>query len=511
MVVGERPSPQRSRPSAGLLFCILCGLLLVAFNQTILTTALPSIAGDLEGIDRSGWLIAGFLLTSTASIPVYGALSDRHGRRGFFLTAVTVFTVASLAAAFAPTMDMLIALRLVQGVGGGGLLVLSQALLADAVPVEERPRYAGALGTVWAVASLTGPLLGGLFSEQLGWQWCFLFNVPLGIAVALIGHRVLPRGPAVLLAPARVDAGGIIALAVLTAGVVLLTAVDFSARDAHAQWVPLTVICVVALGLLLVIEPRVSAPILPPAVVRRRDFVLATVAAASSGGVAMFALIAYLPVYLQLARGLSATEAGLLSSPMICALLLVSWLGGRRAGATGRFRLLTVGGCLISGAALLVLGALPADAPVGALILATVLFGAGLGAITQLLLIVAQASAPQAMVGSATAATTYIRQVGAAAGIAGTGALMSRALLSDEQAITAVGAPLEQLAPDTVAGLDPALQAVVRLAYHEALSPQFLALAPFCLCAAICLLFLRRRSFHDRDRETVDDEGIRTP
>lgn len=500
----EAQIPRVAEPRRALLFCILFGLLLVAFNQTILTTALPAIAGDLEGIDRSGWLVAGFLLTSTASIPVYGALSDHHGRRPYFLAAVAIFTAASLAAAFATSMDLLIMLRLVQGLGGGGLLVLSQALLADAVPVHARPRYAGLLGTVWAFASLVGPLLGGLFTEVLGWQWCFLVNVPLGTAVLLVAWRALPRHRAAIGAKqlgatsgtARVDGGGILALAVLTAGVVLLTTVDLADSDSLLRLVPLGLACAAALGVLVVVEPRVSTPILPPAVLARRDFILATSAATLSGGIAMFAVIVYLPVHLQLAWGLSATEAGLFSAPMICALLLVSAISGRRAARTGRFRLVTIGGCVASGCGLLLLGNTHQQSGLWVLLLATVVFGAGLGAITQLLLVVVQASSPQALVGTATAATTYIRQVGAAAGIAGVGALLGRSLQSDTAAAARLGMRLESLSPEAMAALSPSHRAIVAAAYHDALAPLFLQLAPFCFAAAVCLLFVKRRSFH---------------
>lgn len=498
MTIEERAAHAAERPKPALVFCILIGLLLVAFNQTILTTALPSIAGDLDGIDRSGWLIAGFLLTSTASIPVYGALSDRHGRRWYFLAAVLIFTVASFAAAMAPTMDLLIALRLVQGLGGGGLLVLAQAFLADAVPVHARPRYAGLLGTVWAFASLVGPLLGGLFTEVLGWQWCFLVNVPLGAAALAVGWRSLPRGGSAAPDPAaRVDVTGIAALAVLTTGIVMLTTMDLTAPGGFAQALPLAAACLVALTVLVVVEPRATAPILPPAVLARRDFILATTAATLSGGIAMFAVIVYLPLHLQFARDLSATEAGLFSGPMICSLLIVSAVSGRRAARTGRFRLITTGGCAASGVGLLLLGGAAQDSPLWVPLLATVVFGAGLGAITQLLLVVVQASAPPSLVGTATAATTYIRQVGAAAGIAAVGALTGRALRMDSVTAAMLGQPLETLSPDAVAALSPALRAMVAAAYHDAIAPLFLQLAPFSFAAAICLLFLRRSSFRE--------------
>lgn len=481
-------------------------LLMVAFNQTVLSTALPTIAGELGGADRIVWVVSGFVLTSTASMPIYGSLSDIVGRRGLLALAIVIFMGGSVAAALATTMDFLVLCRLVQGVGGGGLLVLSQIILADAVPPRERAKYAGVFGAVWAVASIVGPLLGGWFTDGPGWNWAFWLNVPIGvIALGLTLRYVKPSRS--LLRP-QPDLFGIVFLLIGTTAVVLLA----TWAGTVFAWNSPETIGMAAISLasaigFVIAERRALHPIMSLRLFRDRTFVLATGSALLVSGVAMFAVVTYLPIYVQMVMGLGATESGLILIPMIGSILVSSAVTGYTVTRTGRYKLIPIVGSAIVGIALMLMSTMDASTTVFEVCAYSALMGAGLGTVTQLLVLIVQNALPAFMVGSATASNNYFRQVGAAVGISAVGSAFT-ATLATTLAGTPIGhsitVDLETLTPSVLAQMPDAAQSAVAEAYSAALPPLFLLLSPLVMVATVLLVFLESKPLANHETAAGD-------
>lgn len=490
------PDPSRlysPREVRFLLACLMLSLLMFAFNQTLLSTALPTIAGDLGGVDRIAWVISGFVLTSTMSMPVYGSLSDLVGRKGMLIAAIVIFTGGSAAAALATTMDELIVCRLVQGLGGGGLAVLSQTILADAVPARERAKYAGVFGAVWAVASVVGPLLGGWFTDGPGWNWAFWFNIPLGVLALLLTIRYVKR-PRIRIQP-RPDIFGITLLMLSTTGVVLLATWAGTLFPWNSPEVIVLIIgTLVSAAGFAVAEHHTTHPIMPLQIFRNRIFVLATAAGLLTGGIAMFAVITYLPVFVQMVKGLGATEAGMILIPMIGSLLITSTITGFIVTRTGRYKMFPIFGTVAVAVALVLMSGMDSTTTIFELCAYSALMGAGLGTAAQLLVLVVQNALPTEMVGSATASNNYFRQVGAAIGISAVGSLFTSKL-----ATTLTGTPLgdegivvdiDTLTPTILTRLPESIQAVIADAYSTALPPLFLFMVPLAVIAIALLVAL---------------------
>lgn len=477
-----------------LLACLMLAVLMVAFNQTVLGTALPTIAGDLGGADRISWVISGFVLTSTASMPIYGSLSDIVGRKGLLVVGIVIFTGGSIASALATTMDALIVCRLIQGLGGGGLFVLSQTILADAIPARERAKYAGVFGSVWAVASVVGPLLGGWFTDGPGWNWAFWLNVPLGaITLGLALRYVKPSRNRLR---ARPDLLGITFLLIGTTGIVLLATWSGTVFGWNSpEILGLIAVSLAATVGFVLAERRALQPIMPLRMFRDRTFVLATGSALMTGGIAMFAVITYLPVYVQMVQGLGATESGLMLIPMIGSILVSSTVTGYVVTRTGRYKLIPIVGSAAVAVSLLLMSGMDRSTTVVEVCAYSALMGAGLGTSTQLLVLIVQNALPVAMVGSATASNNYFRQVGAAIGIAAVGSAFTSTLASTLAGAHRgdVAVDLQTLTPSALAQLPDALQSAVADAYSAALPPLFLLMAPLAVLAMLLLVFLQNK------------------
>ncbi|WP_341952975.1 MDR family MFS transporter [Salinibacterium sp. TMP30] len=507
----DTASPQLYSPRdvRFLVACLMLALLMVAFNQTLLSTALPTIAGELGGADRIAWVVSGFVLTSTASMPIYGSLSDVVGRRGLLALAIVIFTGGSVAAALATTMDGLIVCRLIQGVGGGGLLVLSQTILADAVPARERAKYAGVFGAVWAVASVIGPLLGGWFTDGPGWNWAFWLNVPIGaIALGLTLRFVKPSQSRLRPEP---DFFGIIFLLIGTTTVVLLATWAGTVFEWNSpETVGMAAISLASATGFVFAEYRAVQPIMSLKLFRDRTFVLATGAALLVSGIAMFAVVTYLPVYVQMVMGLNATESGLILIPMIGSILVSSAVTGYTVTRTGRYKLIPIVGSVIVGIALVLMSTMDASTTVFEVCAYSALMGAGLGTVTQLLVLIVQNALPAIMVGSATASNNYFRQVGAAVGISAVGsaftATLATTLAGTRIGDTAVAVDLETLTPSVLAQMPVTLQSEVAEAYSAALPPLFLLLSPLALVATVLLAFLETKPLANHQKATGDAE-----
>lgn len=479
-----------------LVVALMASMLVVSFNQTVLNTALPTIIAELGGLDRIGWIVAAFVLTSTLSMPLAGALADVVDRRRLLIGASVIFGLGTLLGGLSWNLDLLIIARLAQGIGGGAVMVLTQTIMAAAVPSRERAKYAGAFGSVWAVATISGVLIGGWLTDGPGWRWVFWGTLPLLVAALVLSARFIQRSAP---EPTRVqpDIAGMLLLCIATTALVTSTS---GSLPPEWSWFIVIVGAGAAFALFFA-ERRAEQPVLPGILFRSRTFVLATLAGMLCSGVASFVVLSYLPAFAQMVLGLSALQAGLLLLPMIIATVTSSTLTGFAVSRTGRYILIPAVGAGAVVVGLVLLGTLGSDTTPLRLALSATLLGAGIGTNVLLLTLVAQNALPARNIGVATAANNFVRQAGATLGISLVGvAFASRLHDSMAAAMTARGLPardgdlpLATISPEQLAFLDPRLQAVIAEAYAAALPPLFLALTPLAVAALVMIVALERR------------------
>jgi EmrB/QacA subfamily drug resistance transporter len=490
------PTPVKQQSVVLLFTGLMLTMLLASLNQTVLSPALPTIVGDLEGVEHMSWVITAFILASTVVMPVYGKIGDLIGHKPLLLVAIVLFTAGSIIGAMAPDMTVLITGRVIQGLGGGGLMILSQAVIADVIPARERGKYMGALGGVFAFSSVAGPLLGGWFTEGPGWRWVFWMNLPLG-ALCLVGVVYLLHTPRRRSATKpSIDYLGMALLSVATTALVLVSTWGGSTYAWGSPTVlGLIALAVVAAVLFVLVEARAAEPVMPLALFSDRNFNLTTIAALATG-VAMFGAIAYMPTYLQMATEASATTAGLLMIPMMGCLLVASIVIGQVVSRTGRYKIWPILGSVIVAVGLALLSTLEPDAPTVLVCSYLGVLGLGLGASMQLLTLIVQNGFPLRMVGTATAGNNYFRQVGATFGSAVVGSLFASRLTSQlaerlpEGAMQNTGGG-SSITPAIVHTLPDAIRIPIVESYNEALVPLFLFIAPLGILAAVALCFIR--------------------
>jgi EmrB/QacA subfamily drug resistance transporter len=505
--------PQTSGQHIGLLFVgLILSMLLAALNQTVLSTALPTIVGDLNGVDQMLWVITGYILASTVVMPVYGKLGDMMGRKALLLAAIVLFMAGSTVGALAGGMATLITARVIQGLGGGGLMILSQAIIADVVPARERGKYMGVMGGVFAVASVAGPLLGGWFTEGPGWRWAFWINIPLGL-LALTAAALflkLPRRPG----RHRLDIGGMLVLAAATTALVLAATWGGSKYDwADPVIVALMGATIIGAVAFVLIERRSAEPIIPMILFRERNFNLTT-AAGLLIGVSMFGAVGYLPTYLQMAFGVDATESGLLMIPMMGTLLVTSVISGRLVSRTGRYKWMPIAGSLVTAAALGLLSTLSPDMPLWEVCAYMAVMGLGLGLSMQILVLIVQNTFPGRLVGTATASNNFFRQVGATLGAAVVGSVFASrltGLLAERLPAAALehgSGGINSLTPAVVASLPQALKNPVITSYNDALTPIFIWMVPLGVVAAVLLCFVTEQPLATRVENDTAAESL---
>ena len=494
----HRAEPAEKKQHLMLLFIgLMLSMLLAALNQTVLSTALPTIVGELNGVDEMVWVITAYILASTITMPIYGKLGDLMGRKPLLIAAIVLFMAGSVVGALAGTIEVLILARVFQGLGGGGLMILSQATIADVVPARERGKYMGVMGGVFALASVAGPLLGGFFTEGPGWRWAFWINIPLGL-LALAGAVLflhLPRRPG----RPRLDVGGMVLLAVATTCLVLFATWGGSKYD----WTDPVILGLIAATLVagtafVAVERRTAEPIIPMHLFAERNFNLTTVAGLLIG-VAMFGAIGYMPTYLQMVHGVDATDSGLLMIPMMGALLVTSIVSGALVSRTGRYKWMPIAGSVVVAAGLVLLSTLTAEAPLWRLCADLAVLGLGLGLSMQILVLIVQNTFPLRQVGTATASNNYFRQIGATLGSAVVGSVFAGRLADllaqrlPAQAGCATGGT-NSLTPAVVASLPEAIRTPIITSYNDALTPIFLWIAPLALLAAVLLCFVQEKA-----------------
>ena len=477
-----------------LFIGLMITMLLASLNNTVLASALPTIVGELHGVEHLTWVVTAYILASTITMPIYGKLSDLLGRKPLLIAAILIFIGGSVVGGLATDMTSLIAARAIQGLGGGGLIILAQAAIADVVPARERGKYMGIMGGVFAFSSVAGPLLGGWLTEGPGWRWSFWINLPLG-AVALVATILFLHLPKRQLSSRpRLDYLGMALMTIATSALVLVGTWGGSQFEwASPQIIGLGIAAILAAALFVFVESKASQPIIPLALFKDRNFTLTTIAGLVMS-IPMFGVIGYMPTYLQMAGGVTATEAGLLMIPMMGGLLLTSVLTGQIISKTGRYKIIPIMGAVILAAGLVLMGTVHSTSSMIFICIYLGVIGVGLGASLQILTLIAQNSFPVAMVGTATASSNYFRQVGATLGSAVVGSVFSMRLLdliaSKLPEGTGAGDGTSSLTPAIVAGLPDAVRIPIIEAYNEALVPLFLWMAPLALISAIILFFV---------------------
>ena len=494
------PAPRAGRSLGLILTGLMLVLLMAALDQTIVATALPTIVGDLGGLDHISWVTSAFLLAQTAVTPIYGKLGDLYGRKRVLQSAVVLFLIGSALCAQAGGMTELIAFRAVQGLGAGGLIVLTQAVIGDVVSPRERGKYQGLFGAVFGVASVAGPLLGGVLVQALSWRWIFYVNLPVGLVALGVIVVTLPatRGqerPVIDYLGAGLLASGLSAVVLVA-----------SLGGTTWAWGSTELIVVAALGVLLLVlfgvaERRAPEPLLPLELLRDRVFAVAGTLSLIVG-FALFGSITFLPLYFQTVDAATPTEAGLKLIPMMAGLLTMSIVSGRLISRTGRYRRFPIIGTALMTVGLVLLSRLDVGTSGAESDLFLLVLGLGLGSVMQVLVLAVQNAVPFRMLGAGTSGVTLLRGVGGSLGAAIFGTIFSSRLSSELNGALhgKLGDEVShgaRLSGSQVAQLPAALRSIYEEAYVHALRPVFLAAAGVGLLGFAVSWRLEERELRD--------------
>ncbi|MET0828210.1 MAG: MDR family MFS transporter [Microbacterium sp.] len=483
---------------------LIAGMLLSSLDQTIVSTAMPTIVGQLGGVEHQVWITTAYLLATTIVMPIYGKFGDVLGRRRLFLVAIALFTLASVGCAFAGDFWMFVIFRAMQGLGAGGLMILSQAIIADIVPASERGKYLGPLGAVFGLSAIAGPLLGGFFVDHLTWQWAFYINIPVGIAAFVIALFTLTLPNKKATKP--IDILGVVFLSAATTCLIFFT--DFGGDKDFGWSSPATwawgVGMLAAIAGFIFAEAKAKDPIIPLGLFRNPVFVNAT-AIGLTLGIGMFAAIGFVPTFLQMSSGTSAAASGLLMIPMMVGLIGTSITSGILISRTGRYKIFPIVGTVLTGLAMIAMTTLTAATPIWLICVFLFVFGAGLGLIMQVVVLVVQNAVPASEVGTATSTNNYFREVGAALGTAVFGTIFTTRLTQNlEDVFTSAGASTADAAnatstldPQTLSQLPADVRDGIVNAYADALAPVFWYLVPFIALAFVLALFLKQIPLSD--------------
>ncbi|WP_369991016.1 MDR family MFS transporter [Pseudomonas xanthosomatis] len=466
-----------------LLGALLLVMFLAALDQTIVSTALPTIVSDLGGLRWLSWVVTAYLLASTVVVPLYGKFGDLYGRKRVLQVAIVLFLAGSVLCGMAQNMTQLVLLRALQGLGGGGLMVVAMAAVGDVIPPAERGRYQGLFGGVFGLATVVGPLIGGFLVEHLSWRWIFYINLPLGLLALLVIGSVFR--PHVARVKHVIDYFGAFFLTLTLSGVVLLTSLGGNLLP----WASLDVLCLALFSLIglfgfIYEQRRAVEPIMPLHLFRHRTFVLAGLIGFIVG-VSLFGAVTFLPLYLQVVKNATPTGAGLQMLPLMGGLLVVSAVTGRLISRWGRYRLFPIIGTLLQAIALALLSRLQLDTPSLTMNLYMGLLGAGLGMVMQVLVLAVQNSVEPRHMGVATSGATLFRTIGGTIGVSVFGALFSHTLLARlADSFPAGSAVPVTLSPDQVHALAAPEQQAYLEAFAGAMHGVFLS-----ACAVTCLAF----------------------
>jgi EmrB/QacA subfamily drug resistance transporter len=484
---------------------LMLGMLLAALDQTIVATALPTIVGELGGLDHLSWVVTAYLLTSTASAPLYGKISDLYGRKIVFQTAISIFLVGSILSGLSQNMVQLIGFRALQGLGAGGLMVMAMTIIGDIVSPRERGKYQGYIGSVFAVSSVAGPLLGGFLVDNLSWRWVFYINVPIGLAALAVTGVVL-KIPFTR-SERKIDYAG----AALLVGAVTCALLVTVWGGSEYAWTSPTILGIGAAAILLTAgflfqETRAPEPILPLRLFKNR-VVAITSAAGLIVGLGLFGAIIFLPLFLQIVTGVSATDSGLLLIPLMAGLLTTSIASGRLITRTGRYKHYPIIGSSIMAVALFLLSTMSPETTVWVVMGYMLLLGFGVGLVMQVLVIAIQNAVNRSDLGVATSSSQFFRSLGGSFGAALFGAVLSSRLAVElaERIPPDVlgGIPVGNLtgSPALISQLPEAVRQGVVEAFSNSITTAFLVAVPFAIAALVLMIFLPELPL----RDTLDE------
>ncbi|MFD6435432.1 DHA2 family efflux MFS transporter permease subunit [Streptomyces venezuelae] len=506
---GEGPGPVpmhaasghagNGHPPGGVLISIgalLLGMLLAALDQTIVSTALPTIVSDLGGMDHLSWVVTAYMLAATAATPLWGKLGDQYGRKKLFQTAIVIFLVGSALCGMAQNMPQLIGFRALQGLGGGGLMVLSMAIVGDLVSPRERGKYQGLFGAVFGATSVLGPLLGGLFTEHLSWRWVFYVNLPIGVIALVVIATTLHI-------PVRgtrhtIDYLGTFLIASVATCLVLVASLGGTTWAwGSAQIIGLAVLGVVLAAAFVAVERRAAEPVLPLKLFRIRTFTLSAVISFIVG-FAMFGAMTYLPTFLQVVQGVTPTMSGVHMLPMVAGMLLSTTASGQIVSRTGRWKVFPIAGTAVTTLGLILLHQLDENSGTAEMSVFFFVFGLGLGLVMQVLVLIVQNAVSYEDLGVATSGATFFRSIGASFGVAIFGTIFTNRLgdkltdaLAGQQLPPGLSVSTLEADPRGIARLPADLRPDALHAYASSITDVFLYAAPVAFAAFVLAWFLR--------------------
>jgi EmrB/QacA subfamily drug resistance transporter len=498
-------SPQRRR---FIFVAVLLGMLLAALDQTIVATALPTVVADLGGAGHQSWVVTSYLLASTIVTAVVGKLGDLFGRKLVFQAAVLFFLAGSVLCGLAGSMTMLVASRTLQGIGGGAIMVTAMAVIGEVIPLRERGRYQGALGAVFGVTTVIGPLLGGFFTDHLTWRWAFWINIPVALVVLAVGAVAIPP-----LAKAAkrvvIDYAGILFVGLGASGLTLAT----SWGGGEYAWtsgviIGLFAVSAAALAIFVWVETRAAEPILPIRLFASPVFTVCCILGFVVG-FAMLGALTFLPTFMQFVDGVSATTSGLRTLPMVAGMLITSIGSGNLVGRTGRYKVFPVAGTAIMAVAFVLLSTMNAATPTWQQSVYLFVLGTGIGLCMQVLILVVQNTSSFADLGVATSGVTFFRTIGSSFGAAIFGSLFANFLAGRiGPALVASGAPPRAAeSPQALHALSPEMAAPIIDAYADSLGRVFLCAVPVAVIGFIVSLFLKEVRLREVETVSATDMG----
>jgi len=491
-----------------IFVAVLLGMLLAALDQTIVATALPTVVADLGGAGHQSWVVTSYLLASTIVTAIVGKLGDLFGRKVVFQAAALFFLAGSVLCGLSGSMTMLVASRALQGIGGGALMVTAMAVIGEVIPLRERGRYQGALGAVFGVTTVIGPLLGGFFTDHLTWRWAFWINIPVAIVVLLVAATAIPSLAKAATRPV-IDYAGILFVGLGASGLTLAT----SWGGGEYAWTSPVIIglfaaSAAALAIFVWVETRAAEPILPIRLFASPVFTVCCVLGFIVG-FAMLGALTFLPTFMQFVDGVSATTSGLRTLPMVAGMLITSIGSGNIVGRSGRYKVFPVAGTAIMAVAFFLLSTMSSATPTWQQSVYLFLLGAGIGLCMQVLVLVVQNTASFADLGVATSGVTFFRTIGSSFGAAIFGSLFANFLAGRiGPALAASGAPPRAAeSPQALHMLSPEMAAPIVDAYADSLGTVFLCAVPVAIVGFVVSLFLKEIPLREMEAVSAADLG----